>query len=245
MVVVFWIAGLLMSVYISLYVIKRNREVGYTILTVILAGYILIANILTPRLTTISVGSVGFVIVTGSIIWPFTAQISDMINEVYGKKRTLIAVGFGYMINLLFVLFVLMANETQYVWEIEKETFWKEYFLPSGRIFIASTVSFIVCQYVDINVFSLLKEKYRKVEDDSKVWGVIGYSSTRSAISDVVNMVCDAVLFSLIAFVFVLPSESLIQLILSSIVFKGVVSIVDTPLFALFRIELKNIERKI
>lgn len=245
MFILIWCLGLCCSVLISLYVIRKNRSIGYTFLCTLLAGYILISNILVPRLISINIGFTNLVVVTGSILWPFTAQISDMINEVYGKKRTLIAVGFGYSINLLFVLFVLMANETQYIWEVEKETFWKEYFLPSGRIFIASTVSFIFCQYVDINVFSFLKEKYRKVEDNSKVWGVIGYSSTRSAISDAVNMVCDAVLFSLIAFVFVLPSESLIQLILSSIVFKGVVAIIDTPLFALFRIKLKNIERKL
>ena len=243
MFILIWALGLYFTVYLSIYVIKKNREVGYTFLSVLLAGYILISNILTPRLTSLNVGVTNLVIVTGSIIWPFTAQLSDMINEVYGKKKTFFAIGFGYAVNLLFVLFVLMANETVAVWDGVKETFWKEYFLPSWRVFIASSVSYIICQFIDVNIFSYLKEKYRADENKSKVLGVIGYSSLRSALSDGVNMVFDAIIFAVIAFLFVLPTDSLLELILGSILFKGIVSIIDTPLFALFRVKIRNIER--
>ena len=244
MAIVFWITGLLMSVYISLYVIKRNREVGYTILTVFLAGYILIANILTPRLTTISLGSVGFVIVTGSIIWPFTAQISDMINEVYGKKKTYYAAGLAYIVNLLFVIFVLMAGETKAVWNTDMETFWRDYFMPSGRVFLASSISYIICQLIDINIFSHYKEKFRMRESQSKLAGLIGLSSIRSVLSDMVNLACDAIIFPILAFAFVLPIDSIIDLIFGSILFKVLLSILDTPLFTLFRVKIKEVERQ-
>lgn len=88
------------------------------------------------------------------------------------------------------------------------------------------------------------EEKYRKCEERSKKWGLIGLSSLRSALSDVINMICDAVIFSIIAFAFVLPLDSLFALIMSSIIFKGLLSIIDTPLFALFRIKIRNIERQ-
>lgn len=244
MFVLFWIIGLCLTVYISLYVIKRDREVGYTFLCVLLAGYILISNMLTPRLISIEIGFSTLFVVTGSIVWPFTAQLSDMINEVYGKKKAIFAIGFGYAVNLLFVLFVLMANGTQPAWDGNMETFWKSYFLPSGRVFLASSISFIVCQLIDINVFSYFKEKYREHEEKSQIGGLIGLSSLRSALSDVVNMICDAVIFSIIAFAFVLPLDSLFALIISSIIFKGILSIIDTPLFALFRVKIRNIQRQ-
>lgn len=244
MFVVFWFIGLLSSVYLSIYMIKNNREIGYTSLCVLLTGYILISNMLTPRLTSITIGFTELTVVTGSIIWPFTAQLSDMINEVYGKKKTVLAVIFGYIVNFLFVLFVLMANETMPIWDEEMETFWKSYFLPSGRVFVASSVSYFICQFIDINVFSYFKEKNRVKEDNSRLGGLIGYSSLRSALSDIVNMICDAVIFSIIAFVFVLSKESIINLIVSSIIFKGFMSIIDTPLFALFRVNIRNIKRQ-
>lgn len=238
-----WAIGLLLSVYLSLYVIKKDRELGFTFLCVVMTGYVLISNILTPRLTSINFGFIHLIVVTGSIIWPFTAQISDMINEVYGKKRTVLAAGFAYAVNLLFVLFVVMANETSAVWDENMEGFWKTYFLPSGRVFVASSISYAVCQIIDINVFSYYKEKYRSVEDKSGIRGLIGFGSLRSVLSDVVNMICDAVVFSIIAFAFILPLDSMIDLIISSIIFKVVLSVIDTPLFALFRVKIKNIHR--
>lgn len=243
MFIFLWLTGLLLSVYISLYVIKKSREIGFTFLCVILTAYVLISNILTPRLTLIDLGFTRLMVVTGSIIWPFTAQISDMINEVYGKKMTILAAVFAYAVNLLFVLFVLMANETSAVWDENMENLWKTYFLPSGRVFLASSISYALCQLIDINVFSYYKEKYREVEDRSKNSRIIGFCSLRSILSDTINMICDAVVFSIIAFAFVLPLDSMLELIVSSIIFKVMLSVIDTPLFALFRIKIKNIYR--
>ncbi len=244
MVLLYWIIGLLLTVYVSIWTIKKNREIGFTILTVLLSGYILISNILTPRLSLFNLGFTQLTVVTGSLIWPFTAQLSDMINEVYGKRKTFIAVALGYSLNLLFVLFVFMANSTQPIWDTSMEEFWQSYFLPSGRVFLASTVSFIVCQLIDINVFSFLKEKFRNREETSRNSALISFSSLRSVLSDVINMVCDAVLFTLLAFALVLPLDSLIDLVIGSIIFKGLLSIIDTPLFALFRVSIKNIQRQ-
>ena len=140
-VFIYWLVGLILTVCISIFTIKKNREIGYTLLTTLLAGYILISNILTPRLVSFDLGFIELMIVTGSIIWPFTAQLSDMINEIYGKKRTIISAILGYTINLLFVVFILMADATKPVWDISMEEFWESYFLPSGRV-LFTTIDF-------------------------------------------------------------------------------------------------------
>ncbi len=241
----YWLLGILISVFATAIVIKRNRELGYTILVVVLAGFILISNIFTPRLININVGNYNLSVVTGSLLWPFVAQITDMINEIYGKRKTIFAFGLGYLINLLFVIFVLMANTTVPVWNNEMESFWETYFMPSGRVFLASTVSFVICQMLDAYVFSFLKEKYRKIEDGGSFKAIIYFSSIRSCASDFINMLCDGIVFTVIAFVFTVPVETLLTIALSSVIIKVFMALIDTPLFAVFRLMLRNEKRNI
>ena len=242
--ILYWIIGLTVSVYLSLWAIKRSREFGYTFLTVLSAGYIVFANILTPRLIQLDFGITQLTIVTGSLIWPFTAQLADMINEIYGKRKTFRAFLLAYFINLLFVLFVFMAEQATPIWTSEEEVFWKNYFMPSGRILLASTISFIVCILIDVNIFSYLKEKYRPKEEISSLGQLSIFGALRSMLSDILNMFCDGLVFSVIAFAFVLPLDSLCQLIVGSVLFKAFLSLIDTPLFILFRIHIRNIKRE-
>lgn len=240
----YWLIGLTISVYLSVWIIRANRNLGYTFLVVLSAGYILIANILTPRLINFDIGFTHLTIVTGSIIWPFTAQLSDMVNEIYGRKKTIYAFAFAYLVNLLFVIFILMANQTSAIWSMNEEDFWKSYFIPSGRILLASTISFIICELIDIYVYSFFKEKFRQKENKATLKKIAYLGSTRSIISDVLNMICDGILFSVIAFLFILPLEELIKLIYSSMLFKVLMSVIDTPLFVLFRIKIRNEKRE-
>lgn len=240
---IYWILGLLLSVIASSYIVKYHREVGYTFLVVLLAGFILISNILVPRLIGLNIGEWELSVVTGSLLWPFTAQLSDMINEIYGKHKTLIAFAFGYLINILFVVFVMMADNAHAVWSDEMETFWKSYFLPAGRVFMASTVSFIVCQIMDAYIFSYLKEKWRSKEETGDIRFILKISSYRNVLSDVINMCSDGIIFTIIAFLFTLPFDAIITIIISSIIIKVSIAIVDTPLFALFKYITKNEER--
>lgn len=244
LLILYWIIGLTVSVYLSIWTIKRSREFGYTFLVVLSAGYIVFANILTPRLMQLDFGITQLTIVTGSLIWPFTAQLADMINEIYGKRKTLYAFLLAYFINLLFVLFVLMADQATPIWTNEEEVFWENYFMPSGRILLASTISFIVCILIDVNIFAYLKEKFRLEEDASSIGHLSFLGAFRSMLSDFLNMFCDGLVFSVLAFAFVLPLDSLCQLVIGSVFFKAVMSLIDTPLFVLFRIHIRNLKRE-
>lgn len=93
-------------------------------------------------------------------------------------------------------------------------------------------------------IFSHYKEKFRMRESLSKLAGLIGLSSIRSVLSDMVNLACDAIIFPILAFAFVLPIDSIIDLIFGSILFKVLLSILDTPLFTLFRVKIKEVERQ-
>lgn len=238
-----WAAGLSFSLLISLYLIRRNRDLGLIFLFLVFSGYILSSNILAPRLINLDLGFEKVVIVTGSLLWPFTSQLSDMINEVYGRRKTLYAMAFAYILNLLFLSFVLMATHTTPIWSAGEEQFWLQYFAPTGRIFVASSVSFLVCQSIDIFTYSFLKEKFRRIEENSSAARIAFLGSIRSVLSDVVNMIFDGIVFTVIAFWNTLPPDMLVRVVIGSILAKSALAVFDTPWYILFRLNLKKIKR--
>src|SRR4051794_40596231 len=90
--------------------VRRYRDLGLTVLVAMFACFVLSANVLVPRLISVPLVIATAVIPSGSLLWPFTGQISDMINEVYGKMRAYFAVAVAYVTNLLFLVFVALVG---------------------------------------------------------------------------------------------------------------------------------------
>lgn len=81
-------------------------------------------------------------------------------------------------------------------------------------------------------------------EDNSGVKVLAYWGGLRNVASDILNMLCDGILFSIIAFVYILPKEVLFNLIISSTVLKVTMSVIDTPLFIFFRIKTRKVIRE-
>jgi uncharacterized integral membrane protein (TIGR00697 family) len=211
----------------------------------LLAGYVLSANVLAPRLVYLNLGVATPVLTTGSILWPFTAQISDMINEIYGRSRAYLAMGIAYVVNLLFVTFVYLGASATPLWDLQSEQFWASFFKPAPRLLLASLATAVVCQSVDILVFARLKRLVFEQERHAGTKALVAYALLRSIGSDVLNMALDGALFALLAFTFVLPPDTLVTLIAGSILVKSLLAVLDTPWFVAFRLSVRSVEREL
>jgi len=236
----FWLLGLAVSTVLGAYIVKNHRERGLYILGTMLAIYVVGANILVPRLVNFSLFGLSFVLVTGSIIWPYTAQLSDMINEIYGKKAAYFAAFLAYLSNLMFVGFVLMSFNVQPL-DPTTEPFFRSFFGVAFRVVIASICSYTAANFVDINIFSAIKNWAMKREGSAL--NLLGYASLRSALSDGANMVIDNVVFYSIAFYGTMPNEVLLSIVLSSMLAKVIMSQIDLPFYWVFRLMTRNVQR--
>ena len=241
----FWGVGLTLTTLLSSWVIRKYRDLGLPILMVFFAGYVLSANILVPRIVELDIGITTLVLTTGSIIWPYTAQLIDMINEIYGKRKAYLAVIMAYIMNLIFITFIYTGIQARPLWNMENETFWRSYFTQAPRILFASSASFLICQFMDIMVFAGLKRYFYTLEKPTNIKSIVTFCTIRSITSDIVNMVLDGALFAIFAFLFVLPIDDLIGLISGSIIAKGLLAVLDTPWFIAFRIGVKDVEREL
>ncbi len=236
----FWALGMLISTVIGAYAVRKHRDRGYMIFSTMLAIYIVSANILVPRLVTFHLFGMGFVLVTGSIIWPYTSQLTDMINEIYGKGATYLSVAVAYVANLMFVIFVLMAFQLTPLVP-DAEIFFQAFFAVAGRVLFASTCSYVASNYIDIKTFSWVKNWALKRENTFV--NMILFSSTRSAVSDAISMIVDNLVFYTIAFYGTMPNDALLGIIGSSMLAKVILSQVDLPFFWLFKIITRDVQR--
>jgi uncharacterized integral membrane protein (TIGR00697 family) len=237
----FWLAGLAVSTILGAYIVKNYRERGLYILGTMLAIYVVGANILVPRLVNFNIFGMSFVLVTGSIIWPYTAQLSDMINEIYGKKSAYFAAFLSYLSNLMFVGFVLMAFNLKPL-DPTAEPFFQSFFGVAARVVLASICSYTAANLVDINIFSAIKKWASSRE--ASAWNLLGYSSLRSALSDGANMVVDNIVFYSIAFYGTMPNDVLFSIIGSSMLAKVIMSQIDLPFYWIFRLMTREVKRE-
>jgi len=248
---VVWFISILVSSLVGALVVRKFRDRGLVALSVLLAIYVVSANILVPRLVHFTF-LWQFVLVTGSIVWPFIAQLTDMINEIYGRKAALFAAAMAYIANLMFVIFVWLSMQTIPLWDAPQEEWFRLFFGQAWRPFLASLCSYTAANLADINLFAWLKRKYFKREEGDIIEGnayktnmdIIKFGTLRSAGSDIVNMIIDNVVFYGIAFLGTMPFGALLQLIGSSMLAKVILGVIDTPFYWMFRFLTKDVKRE-
>jgi len=215
-----WAVSLTIVTYAASQAVKKLREVGYVLLTSFYVIYLGASQILASRIVKFDLGFYVFYAPSAVFIYPFVAQAIDMINEAYGRDRARLSIVVAFLTQVLLVVFIPMTNALQPAPFFEYEEAWSALFGLSVRITAASWVSFLVCQYVDTSVFSILKERYEEIP------------LLRSVVSDLIDLTLDSFLFVLLAFYGVMP---VVPLIVGQIASKNFIGFVDTPWFLWYK----------
>ncbi len=217
---VYWLVSLTLVTVASAYIIKHYKKHGFTALVAFYTIYLGASQILATRIVEIDLGFYVLFAPAAVFIYPFIAQAIDMINETYGKKKAQLAIGIALITQVLLVLFILMTNSLTPAPFFEFEAAWQSIFAMGIRITLASWVSFLVMQNLDVYVFSWLKKKYPK--------NIV----LRSVGSDVANLTLDSIVFVSLAFYGVMP---ITELIIGQVIVKNFIGILDTPWFVWYK----------
>jgi len=99
------------------------------------------------------------IIAGGTVIFPFTAQLIDMINEIYGRRRAYQAIILAFLANVMVSIFIFMDSLIPMIPELKDyEPIWRFFFLQTPRVVLASYTAFIICDTVDATVFGEIKK---------------------------------------------------------------------------------------
>ncbi|MDD4750089.1 MAG: VUT family protein, partial [Methanosarcinaceae archaeon] len=106
----YWVVSLTIATLGAVYVIKKLPEYGYVILTAFYVVYLLASQVLATRIIEFDLGFQTFFSPAAVFVYPFIAQVVDMINEVYGERKTHHSILIAFVTQVLFVLLVGMVS---------------------------------------------------------------------------------------------------------------------------------------
>jgi len=229
----YWIVSLTIATFASVYIIKKMPENGFTVLTAFYVVYLLASQVMATRIIVFDLGFYSFFAPAAVFIYPFIAQVVDMINEVYGERRTHLSILIAFATQVLFVLFIGMATTLSPAPFFELEDAWMSLFGLSVRITIASWLSFLVCSNLDAWVFASLKKRFAKREKNFKHDTMLNpYIWLRSGASDIINLTLDSLIFVFVAFYGVMP---VLPLVIGQLISKNIIGFLDNPWFVLYK----------
>jgi len=195
-----------------------NKRVKIDILLAVFIAALVLANILGTKITTIF----GIRVSVGIFFVPFMFLVTDIVSEVYGKKKARQFVMIAVFVLLVlfaatYLAILLPANET---WG-NQEAF-ESIFGSSLRMIIASVIAFVLSQFHDVWTFHALK----KATKGKLLW-------LRNNISTMISQLIDTTVFMFVAFYHISPKFTtpfIISLIIPYYLFKIGFAALDTPL---------------
>lgn len=156
---------------------------------------------------------------------PLIFSINDIITEVYGKERARSVVRTGLFVIVLILLYSLLATALPASRRFESsEVAYDAIFTFSMRMSIASLAAFAISQFLDVYLFSRIRERL----GNAKLW-------LRNNVSNIFAQFVDTVVFIVLAFYsfetsFSANAAFLWSIILPYWMLKNAMSALVTPL---------------
>ena len=161
----------------------------------------------------------------GILPYPITFLVTDLISEIYGRKKANLVVLSG-LIASVFMLFVVTIADASAAtsWSpVDDDTFSKVFGLSGAAVF-ASMMAYLTAQFVDIRVFHF----WKKLTNGRHLWL---RNNASTVFSQFIDTFC--VLF-LLCSLSVIDWNMFSVLLLNGFLFKVFVAFIDTPFFYLF-----------
>ncbi len=169
-------------------------------------------------------GSNLFELSVGILPYPITFLITDLISEIYGKKKANQVVTAGIFASFFSIVILLIAQAVPAIpaSPVDDTTFDKVFALSPLAV-LASMLAYLFAQYIDIRIYHFWKNLTR----GKMLWLRNNFSTFASQFIDTFTVIVLLCSFG------VLPWSLFWGLLVSGVLFKLLVAALDTPLLYL------------
>ena len=198
---------------------EKSKKI-YLYLAATFIAALVVCNLIANKFITIDLGIKTFIISAGVLPYPITFLITDILSEIYGKKKTaqIVWAGFGSSLFVLGVLLLAQQFTAIAGSPVDDETF-NKLFGNSWRVIFASMTAYLFAQLIDVRIYHFWKKK----TSGKHLWLRNNFSTIFSQLVDTTIVVC-------VLFLGVRSHSEIIQFILDGWLFKILCAFIDTPL---------------
>ncbi|MCS7257840.1 MAG: queuosine precursor transporter [candidate division WOR-3 bacterium] len=221
-VVFIWLLTLIIASVSIPYYIRQYKKSDLAIGIYVI--YLALSQIIASKIANFNLIIFQFTAPAAVLIFPFTFQITDIVNEAFGRHEVHRMIAIAFITQVLMTLFLYLGTALPRApfWQSEKA--WHEIINLVPRITLASWIAFLVSENLD----AILYAQIRNLTKGRYLW-------IRNIFSDIPSLAVDSIIFVSIAFYGIMPIWSLI---FGQIVLKWLIGILDTPFMYLSRMVL-------
>jgi hypothetical protein len=195
-----------------------SKELRLYILFGLFIGFLIGMNVLGGKIVPFGPFSVS----VAFLIVPLSFLITDIVTEVYGKKKAREFVVSGVITLIVFLFFIILFVALPPASRFTQNREYIAIFGTSGRIVFASIVAFLLSEYHDVWLFWLIKDKTK----GKMLW-------LRTNMSSVLSMIIDTFAFMFLAFYMLTPKFTamfVLQMLIPYLIFKILWGLLSSPL---------------
>ena len=219
---------------------STRKIITYIVLAGIFISSMTMLNILgTSRFIDLSFNIFGFsfplIVAIGVLPYPITFLCTDLISEIFGKKKATIIVWTGLIVNLWLGLILWLGGIVPEFTTSTESIDTNNAFLTIRHLALgtitASMVAYFLAQYVDVTVFHYLKNltggKYLWIRNNGS-----------TMVSQLIDTSAVILITHFLTYSIPLPQDKsefmgLLTLIFYAYLFKFIAAVIDTPIFYL------------
>ena len=197
------------------------QERLYLIFTGIFIASLVACNLIFQKFFTWNFLGLNFELSVGIIAYPVTFLVTDLISELYGKKRANQVVISGFCASVFTTLLIFISmNATAADWSpVDSATFNKVFGL-SAPAFLASMMAYLTAQFIDVRIFHF----WKRLTKGKHLWLRNNASTMFSQLVDT------SVILIILCSAGVIEWERFYGLWMMGWIFKVLVALIDTPI---------------
>lgn len=175
-----------------------------------------------PNSTWFQITHYAFEISVGIIPYPITFLVTDLISEIFGRKKANQVVIAGLFATIFVLIIILFANAAQATaWSPVNNDIFSQVFGLTGVAVSASMIAYLFAQLIDVRLFHF----WKKLTHGKHLWLRNNFSTIFSQLVDTGTVLL------LLCATGTIPWDKFDVLLLNGFLFKVLVALFDTPVF--------------
>ncbi len=162
-----------------------------------------------------------FEVSVGLLPYPITFLITDILSEIFGKKKANQVVIAGIFASLFSLLIIYVGKATPATtWSPVNDKTFNLVFGAAPLAVLASMLAYLFAQFVDIKVYHF----WKNFTKGKHLWLRNNFSTFTSQFIDTLTVLILLCSFEIIAW------DKFLGLLISGVIFKMLIALLDTPL---------------
>lgn len=208
---------------------KKEFTLPYFLCSILFVTCLLLSNIAASKMFVVG----PLVLTAGSILFPITYIVNDVLAEIYGYQKAQLTILIGFAMNVLMVVYFSITILLPYPSYYGNQSAYQLILGNTPRLLVASLCAYLIGTTLNARIMVSMRDR----SDGGK--GLF----FRCITSTLFGELSDSIIFVSIAFSGVIPSKSMIIMMISQAGFKTLYEILIFPVTNFVIAKIKRIER--